>query len=52
MSKLKPFENKYNFTDTTQNEFKINNPNISLTVFDEKSHVIYKSKIIVLIKLR
>ena len=51
MSKLKPFENKYNFIDTTQNEFKINNPNISLAVFDEKNHVIYKPKI-VLIKLR
>ena len=44
ISKLKPFENKYNFTDTTRNEFKINNPNISLTVFDEKNHVIYKPK--------
>ena len=36
ISKLKPFENKYNFIDTTPNEFEINNPNISLTVFCEK----------------
>ena len=41
MSKLKPFENKYNFTDTNRNEFEINNPNISLTVFDEKNHIKY-----------
>ena len=39
ISKLKPFENKYNFTDTNRNEFKINNPNISLTVSDEKNHI-------------
>ena len=42
ISKLKPFENKYNFIDTTPNEFEINNPNISLTVFDEKNKIIYK----------
>ena len=39
ISKLKPFENKYNFTDTNRNEFEINNPNISLTVSDEKNHI-------------
>ena len=39
ISKLKPFENKYNFTDTNRNEFKINNPNISLTVSYEKNHI-------------
>ena len=42
ISKLKPFENKYNFIDTTPNEFEINNPNISLTVFCEKNKIIYK----------
>ena len=42
ISKLKAFENKYNFIDTTPNEFEINNPNISLTVFDEKNKIIYK----------
>ena len=36
ISKLKPFENKYNFPHITPNEFEINNSNISLTVFDEK----------------
>ena len=31
ISKLKPFENKYNFKNITPNEFETNNPNISLT---------------------
>ena len=34
ISKLKPFENKY-VTHITRNEFEINNPDISLTVFEE-----------------
>ena len=42
LSKLKTFENKYNFTHTTPNEFEINNPNVSLTVFDETNKIIYK----------
>ena len=37
ISKLKQFENKYNFTHSTTNEFEINSPNISLTVFDENN---------------
>ena len=41
ISKLNPFENKYNFTHITPNEFEINNPNISLTVFDENNNIIY-----------
>ena len=44
ISKLKPFENKYNFKNITHNEFEINNPNISLTVFDENKNIIYASK--------
>ena len=40
ISKLKPFENKYNFSRITLNEFEINNPNISLTVFDENNNII------------
>ena len=44
ISKLKPFESKYNFNDITPNEFEINNPNISLTVFDENNNIIYASK--------
>ena len=44
ISKLKPFENKYNFTHITLNEFQINNPNISLTVFDENNDITYLPK--------
>ena len=52
ISKLKPFENKYSFTHITPNEFQINNPNISLTVFDENNDITCLPKIVVLIKLR
>ena len=41
ISNLKPFENKFNFTHITLNEFEINNPNISLTVFDENNNITY-----------
>ena len=44
ISKLKPFESKYSFNDITPNEFEINNPNISLTVFDENNNITYLSK--------
>ena len=44
ISKLKPFENEYNFIHTTPNEFEINNPNISSTVFDENNKILYLSK--------
>ena len=44
ISKLKPFESKYNFNDITPNEFEINNPNILLTVFDENNNITYLSK--------
>ena len=44
ISKLKPYENKYNFTHITLNEFQINNPNISLTVFDENNDITYLPK--------
>ena len=50
ISKLKPFENKYNFNNITPNKFEINNPNISLTLFDENSNITYLPKIIALIK--
>ena len=43
ISKLKPFENKYKFIHTTPNEFEINNPNISLTAFDENDNIVYMS---------
>ena len=43
ISKLKAFENKYNFIQTTPNGFEINNPDISLTVFDENDNIVYMS---------
>ena len=44
ISKLKQFENKYNFIHITPNESEINNPNISLTIFDESNKILYTSK--------
>ena len=41
VSKLKLFEDKYNFNHIKPNEFEINNPNISLTVFDENNNITY-----------
>ena len=43
-SKLKPFENKYNFINITPDEFEKNNRNTLLTVFDENDKKIYSSK--------
>ena len=40
ISKLQPFKNKYNFVNTTPDEFEINNPNISL-IFNENSKKVY-----------
>ena len=50
LSKLKTLENKYNFTHTIPNEFEINNPNVSLTVFDETNKIYINQIILVLIK--
>ena len=44
MSKLQQFESKYNFINTTPTKFEINNPNISLLVFDENNKKIYITK--------
>ena len=44
VSKLKLFESKYSFNYISLNEFEINNPNISLTVFDENNKILYTSK--------
>ena len=44
ISKLKPSENKYNLTGISPNEFETNNPNISLTIFDENKNKIYTTK--------
>ena len=43
MSNLKPYENKYNFTNTIPTEFEINNPNISLEIFNEDNKKISTS---------
>ena len=44
ISKLQPLENKYNFIHITPTEFEINNPNISLTIFDENNKKKYITK--------
>ena len=44
VSKLKLFESKYNFNYISPNEFEINNPNISLTVFDENNKILCTSR--------
>ena len=40
ITKFKPFENKYNFTHNTPNEFELDKPSISLTIFDEDNKII------------
>ena len=44
ISKLQQFESKYNFINTTPTKFEINNPNISLTIFDENNKKKYITK--------
>ena len=44
ISKLKAFEEHYNFIHITPTEFETNNSNISLRIFDEDSKKIYHSK--------
>ena len=46
ISKLKPHENKYNFSNIASTEFETKNPNISLTIFDEnnKKRYLYNKK--------
>ena len=41
ISKLQPFENKYNFIHITPTEFEINNSNTSLTIFVKNNKYIY-----------
>ena len=41
ISKLIPFQNKYNFSHNTPKEFETDNPNISVTVFNEDKNIIY-----------
>ena len=44
ISKLKPNEDKYNFSNTIPIEFETNNSNISLTIFDKNNKKIHTSK--------
>ena len=44
ISNLKQYENKYNFIHITPTEFEMNNPNISLNIFNEENQKIYTSK--------
>ena len=41
ITKFKLIQNKYNFTHNTPNEFELDNPSISLTIFDEDNKIIY-----------
>ena len=41
ITKFKPIQNKYNFTHNTPNEFELDKPSISLTIFDEDNKIIY-----------
>ena len=41
--KLKLYENRYVFTHNTPHEFEVDNPNISLTVYNENDELIYHS---------
>ena len=43
ITKLKPYEDKYDFTNTTYTTFEQNNPSISLTVYDENNNTVHKS---------
>ena len=43
LTKLKPFENKYDFTNYAYTTFEENNPAISLTIIDEDNNTLYKS---------
>ena len=43
ISKLKKYVEKYNFTDTTPENFEVNNSNVSLTIVDKDDNSIYTS---------
>ena len=44
ISKLKSYENKYNFSNITPTEFETDRWNISLTIFDEDNKKLYNAK--------
>ena len=39
---LRPYINKYNFTEISAKGFEINNPDISLTIIDEDKNILYR----------
>ena len=43
ISKLKQYEDQYNFMHITPTKFEMNNPNVSLTIFDKNNKKIYAS---------
>ena len=43
LTKLKPFENSYNFSSTEYSTFEKNNPSISLTVINKNNNTIHNS---------
>ena len=43
ISKLKQYEDQYNFMHITPTKFEMNNPNVSLTIFDKNNKKIYVS---------
>ena len=51
ISKLKPNENQYNFIHIAPIKFEINNPNVSLTIFD-KDNKKYLPQLIVIIIIK
>ena len=44
ISKLKSYENKYNFSNIAPTEFETDRWNISLTIFDEDNKKLYNTK--------
>ena len=42
-TKLDPFANNYNFDNSDRSEFEKNNPNISLTIFDENNKLVFRA---------
>lgn len=44
ITKLGPYINKYNFTTTLPKDFERNNPNVSLTIYDEKNNILYSPR--------
>ena len=41
ITKLRPYVNNYNFTNTRAKEFEVNNQHVSLEILDEDGNIIY-----------